>query len=207
MTGNERLTSEIFGAPFAKPHSTVTIGGPWAFDGATPAIVGFPADEGGDTAGLVLPSSDLDDAWALPREHVLAAGTGAITADGSRIAYLDTADNDTSSVVVLDGFTGQQLGFYHAPETDDVLQVVGLTGGDSKLILRDNQQVWTVDLATGEIATAFDPDGDIHELAFDPTTGTAIASAGDDAFAWLDPATGAVKALDIPVPLRSPMRR
>jgi hypothetical protein len=203
-TGEDRLTSDLFGAPFSEPRQP-GVPGPWLLVDSAAAIVAFSATDGSNLVlpVLVLPSANIADAWSLGPAEADAAHNGAITADGSRVAYVPSVRNDR--VVVLDGFTGERLGYYRAPDTDEMLQTVGLTVAGDKLIVRDNQQVWTVDLATGEIATVFDPGADIHGFEFDRTTGTALASAGDDfALVWIDPATGEVKDLDIALPMRFP---
>jgi hypothetical protein len=199
-TGQDRLTSDIFGAPFDERPNLLVV--PWQEPTETPRIVAFSVI-GDPTPALVLPSDDLDDAWALNPADADAGRTGAITADGSRIAYVPLVREDR--VVVLDGFTGERIADYAAPESDLRLETVGLTRDGGKLIVRDSWMVWTLDLATGEIAPVFSIGGDIHSFEFDPSAGTILATAGDTfTLFWIDPATGAVKALGTPLPWRVP---
>ena len=200
-TGEERLTNDILGEPFEQPP--VPLIQPWTDTTQTPMIIAFSGAPERSPSTIVLLSADLDDAYALNPNHAFAGGNGVITADGSRIAYI-SPDN---TVNVLDGFTGELISQHPLPETDDIYRVVGLTSDDSTLILRDNQQVWTVDLASGELTSIFDPAGFIESFEFDKTTSTIIASAGDrqqPSFFWIDPASGTVKPLDITRPSGNP---
>ncbi len=202
-TGEERLTSDIFGAPFAGT-SQVQVSGPWGAVTDGPLLVDFMR-VGTRSPGMVLPSTDLDDAWAIGEEHAEAGFNGMITSDGALLAYLHLAESGDAVVRVLDGFSGELLAERLAPAAGgDFLQPVGLTADDGKMILRDSQRVWTVDLATGEIATVFDPGGLIHSFEFDPTTGTGRAPAGADNVCGVDPATPATTALGRPRPRGSP---
>lgn len=205
-TGQERLVSDILGRELAERGQPLIA--PWSDRSTAPTIMAFMVTER-PTPALVLPSGDLNDAYPLPAEHTLAAGTGVISSDGSRIAYVTKVDDQTV-VRTLDGFTGEQIAEYEGPVNEDdqhIVETIGLTADETKLVLRDDRHVWTVDLDSGEMVTAFEAEESIISFEFDHTTGTALAGTGTgraETPIWLNPATGEMKELEFSLPERFP---
>ncbi|HYH10867.1 MAG TPA: hypothetical protein VD789_00835 [Thermomicrobiales bacterium] len=199
-TGTLLFTSEVFGTPFDEARRPGILSGPSL---ETPVVLAFIV-HGADKApdALVLPSADPADAWVLDPDDAGTNLSAAITRDGSRLALVEAS----GEIRVLDGLTGEHVATHTLPEQRTQVRAIGFGSDDTSLLLFGDQTLWTVDIDTGETTTPIDPgeittfiepDAAVHEIPFDPSTGTALVPIDDSTVVWIDPASGDMKEVEI----------